>query len=212
MIERYSRPEMTRIWEAENRFKKWLDIEIAVCEIWTELGKIPEESLAVIKEKADFDVNEIDEIERVVKHDVIAFLTSVAKYVGPNSRFIHMGMTSSDVLDTSFALQLKEAGEIIIEGIKGLMEALKKRAFEHRDTPMMGRSHAIHAEPVTFGLKMAIWYDEMKRNLERMERAVNVISVGMISGAVGTFAHMPMEIEEGVCRLLELKPDRKSVV
>ena len=206
MIERYSRPEMARIWEPENRFKKWLDIEIAACEIWTRLGKIPEHSLAVIKEKADFDVSEIDEIERVVKHDVIAFLTSVAKYVGPDSRFIHMGMTSSDVLDTSLALQLKEAGELIIEGIKSLMEALEKRAVEHRDTPMMGRSHAIHAEPVTFGLKMAIWYDEMKRNLKRMERAVGVVSVGMISGAVGTFAHMPMEIEEGVCKILGLKP------
>jgi len=206
MIERYSRPDMVRIWEPENRFKKWLDVEIAACEIWTRLGKIPESSLAVIKEKADFDVKKIDEIEKVVKHDVIAFLTSVAEHVGPDSRFIHMGMTSSDVLDTSFALLLKEAGEIIIDGIKGLMEAIKRRAIEHRDTPMMGRSHGIHAEPVTFGLKLAIWYDEMKRNLERMERAVDVVSVGMISGAVGTFAHMPLEIEEGVCEILGLRP------
>ena len=206
MIERYSRPEMAKIWEPQNRYQKWLDVEIAACEEWAKLGKIPAESLKVIKEKSDFDVEKIDEIEKVVKHDVIAFLTSVADYVGPDSRFIHMGMTSSDVLDTSFAMLLKESGEMIIDDIKRLMEVIKKRAFEHKDTPMMGRSHGIHAEPVTFGLKMAIWYDEMKRNLDRMERAVDVISVGMISGAVGTFAHMPMEIEEGVCLSLGLKP------
>ena len=197
---------MAKIWEPQNRYQKWLDVEIAACEEWAKLGKIPAESLKVIKEKSDFDVEKIDEIEKVVKHDVIAFLTSVADYVGPDSRFIHMGMTSSDVLDTSFAMLLKESGEMIIDDIKRLMEVIKKRAFEHKDTPMMGRSHGIHAEPVTFGLKMAIWYDEMKRNLERMERAVDVISVGMISGAVGTFAHMPMEIEEGVCLSLGLKP------
>ena len=206
MIERYSRPEMAKIWAPENRYRKWLAVEIAACEEWAKFGKIPSESLETIKAKADFDIDKIDEIEKVVKHDVIAFLTSVADYVGPDSRFIHMGMTSSDVLDTSFALLLKEAGEMIVDDIKRLMEVIKRRAFEHKETPMMGRSHGIHAEPVTFGLKMALWHDEMKRNLERMGRAVDVISVGMISGAVGTFAHMPIEIEEGVCKTLGLRP------
>lgn len=206
MIERYSRPEMVKIWTQQNKYQKWLDVEIAACEAWNELGKIPDEALKVIKEKADFDADKIDEIEKVVKHDVIAFLTSVAEYVGPDSRFIHMGMTSSDVLDTSYALLLREAGEIILDDIKRLMEVIKKRAMEHKMTPMMGRSHGIHAEPVTFGLKMAMWYDEMRRNLVRMERALDVISVGMISGAVGTFAHMPLDIEEKVCRKLGLKP------
>ncbi|MBE9537357.1 MAG: adenylosuccinate lyase [Proteobacteria bacterium] len=206
MIERYSRPQMAEIWTQQNKYQKWLDVEIAACEAWAKLGKIPPESLNVIKEKANFDVDKVDEIEKVVKHDVIAFLTSVAEYVGPDSRFIHMGMTSSDVLDTSYAMLLKESGEMILDGIRKLMEALKRRAMEHKMTPMMGRSHAIHAEPVTFGLKMAIWYDEMRRNEARMERAIDVISVGMISGAVGTFAHMPMEIEETVCKNLGLKP------
>ncbi|MDH3976518.1 MAG: adenylosuccinate lyase [Deltaproteobacteria bacterium] len=206
MIERYSRPEMVKIWTQQNKYQKWLDVEIAACEAWNELGKIPDDAMKVIKEKADFDADKIDEIEKVVKHDVIAFLTSVAEYVGPDSRFIHMGMTSSDVLDTSYALLLREAGEIILDDIKRLMEVIKKRALEHKMTPMMGRSHGIHAEPVTFGLKMAMWYDEMRRNLERMERALDVISVGMVSGAVGTFAHMPLDIEEKVCQKLGLKP------
>jgi len=206
MIERYSRPEMATIWTQQNKYQKWLDVEVAACEAWAKLGKIPAESLKVIKEKANFDADKVDEIEKVVKHDVIAFLTSVAEYVGPDSRFIHMGMTSSDVLDTSYAMLLKESGEMILDGIRKLMEALKRRAMEHKMTPMMGRSHAIHAEPVTFGLKMAVWYDEMRRNEARMERAIDVISVGMISGAVGTFAHMPMEIEETVCKNLGLKP------
>jgi len=206
MIERYSRPEMAAIWTQQNKYQKWLDVEVAACEAWAKLGKIPAESLKVIKEKANFDADKVDEIEKVVKHDVIAFLTSVAEYVGPDSRFIHMGMTSSDVLDTSYAMLLKESGEMILDGIRKLMEALKRRAMEHKMTPMMGRSHAIHAEPVTFGLKMAVWYDEMRRNETRMERAIDVISVGMISGAVGTFAHMPMEIEETVCKNLGLKP------
>lgn len=206
MIERYSRPEMAAIWTQQNKYQKWLDVEVAACEAWADLGKIPAESLKVIKEKANFDADKVDEIEKVVKHDVIAFLTSVAEFVGPDSRFIHMGMTSSDVLDTSYAMLLKESGEMILDGVRKLMEVLKKRAMEHKMTPMMGRSHAIHAEPVTFGLKMAIWYDEMRRNEARMERAIEVISVGMISGAVGTFAHMPMEIEETVCKNLGLKP------
>ena len=206
MIERYSRPEMVKIWTQQNKYQKWLDVELAACEAWAKLGKIPEESMKVIREKADFDADKIDEIEKVVKHDVIAFLTSVAEYVGPDSRFIHMGMTSSDVLDTSYAMLLKESGEMILDDIKRLMEVLKKRAMEHKMTPQIGRSHGIHAEPVTFGLTMAIWYDEMKRNMHRMERAIETISVGMVSGAVGTFAHMPLDIEEEVCEKLGLSP------
>ena len=206
MIERYSRPEMSRIWEAENRYRKWLDIEIFACEAHAEMGTIPRDAVERIKAKARFDVARIDEIELVVKHDVIAFLTSVADYIGDDSRFVHLGLTSSDVLDTSFAMLLKEASDLIIAGIKRLMEAIKKRAFEHKDTPMIGRSHGIHAEPVTFGIKMALWYDEMGRNLRRMESARETVSYGKISGAVGTFANIDPQIEEYVCKKAGLKP------
>jgi len=205
MIERYSREEMTAIWTAENRFRRWLDVEVAACEAWNRLGKIPDDSLKVIKAKADFDIDRIDEIERTVKHDVIAFLTSVADFVGPDSRYIHMGLTSSDVLDTSLALLMKEAASLIIKDIKGLMEVIKVRAFEHKMTVTIGRSHGIHAEPTTFGLKMALWHDEMKRNLQRMKRARDVIGYGKISGAVGTFANLPPSVEEYVCKKLGLK-------
>ncbi|MDH4100682.1 MAG: adenylosuccinate lyase [Nitrospirota bacterium] len=206
MIARYTRPEMGRIWEPENRYRKWLDVEIAACEAWAELGDIPKEAVEVIKAKADFNVARIDEIEQTVKHDVIAFLTSVAEFVGDESRFIHKGMTSSDVLDTSLALQLREAADLILADIDRLMEVLKTRALEHKDTVTIGRSHGIHAEPVTFGLKMALWYEEMKRNRSRMERAREVISVGMFSGAVGTFANIKPEVEEIACKRLGLKP------
>jgi adenylosuccinate lyase len=206
VIERYSRPEMTRIWEPENRYRKWLEIEIYACEAHAEMGRIPKDAVSRIKAKASFDVPRIDEIERTVKHDVIAFLTSVADYIGDDSRFVHLGLTSSDVLDTSFAMLLKEAGEMIIEDVKKLMAVIKKRAFEHKMTPMMGRSHGIHAEPVTFGLKMALWYDEMARNLKRMEAALEVISYGKLSGAVGTFANIDPQVEEYVCKKAGLKP------
>ena len=206
MIERYSRPEMSRIWEPENRYRKWLDIEIYACEAHAEMGTIPMDAVERIKAKASFDVARIDEIELVVKHDVIAFLTSVADYIGDDSRFVHLGLTSSDVLDTSFAMLLKEASDLIIAGIKRLMEVIKTRAFEHKDTPMIGRSHGIHAEPVTFGIKMALWYDEMGRNLRRMESARETVSYGKISGAVGTFANIDPRIEEYVCNKAGLKP------
>jgi adenylosuccinate lyase len=206
VIERYSRPEMARIWEAENRYRKWLEIEIYACEAHAEMGTIPSEAVERIKAKAKFDVARIDEIEKVVKHDVIAFLTSVADYIGHDSRFVHLGLTSSDVLDTSFAMLLKEASDLIIADIKRLMEAIRKRAFEHKDTPMMGRSHGIHAEPVTFGIKMALWYDEMRRNLRRMEAARETIAYGKISGAVGTFANIDPQVEEYVCKKAGLKP------
>ena len=206
MIERYSRPEMTRIWEPENRYRKWLEIEIYACEAHSEMGRIPKEAVERIRAKASFDVDRIDEIERTVKHDVIAFLTSVADYIGDDSRFVHLGLTSSDVLDTSFAMLLKEAGELIIADIKRLMGVIKVRAYEHRMTPMMGRSHGIHAEPVTFGLKMALWYDEMARNLKRMEAALAVISYGKLSGAVGTFANIDPQVEAYVCKKAGLSP------
>ncbi|MDP2682945.1 MAG: adenylosuccinate lyase [Deltaproteobacteria bacterium] len=206
MIERYSRKEMARIWEPENKFKKWLAVEILACEAWAKLGEIPKNALNNIKTKADFNIRRIDEIERMVKHDVISFLTSVAEFIGPDSRYIHRGLTSSDILDTSLALLLKEAADLIITDIKKLMEVIKKRAFEHKNTVMIGRSHGIHAEPITFGLKMALWYEEMKRNLARMERAREIISYGKLSGAVGTFANIPPSVEEYVCKKLGLKP------
>lgn len=206
MIERYSRPEMAAIWTPENRYRKWLDIEVFACEAHAELGNIPRDAVERIKAKASFDVPRIDEIEKTVKHDVIAFLTSVADYIGDDSRFVHLGMTSSDVLDTSFAMLLAEASDLIISDIKRLMEVIKRRAFEHKMTPMMGRSHGIHAEPVTFGLKMALWYDEMRRNLRRMEAARETVAYGKISGAVGTFANIDPRVEVYVCEKAGLKP------
>lgn len=206
MIERYSRPEMTAIWSAENRYRKWLEIELYACEAHAQMGRIPADAVERIRERANFDVARIDEIEKVVKHDVIAFLTSVADYIGEDSRFLHVGMTSSDVLDTSLAMLMKESGVKILEGMKKLMAALKKRAYEHKDTAMIGRSHGIHAEPVTFGIKLALWYDEMRRNLRRMEAAVETVSYGKISGAVGTFANIDPGVEEHVCKRAGLKP------
>ncbi len=210
MIERYTRPEMAAIWTVEKRYQTWLKVEILATEAWAELGEVPKEAIEVIKKKASFDAKKIDEIEKVVKHDVIAFLTSVNESIGPESRFLHKGMTSSDLIDTSFAVLLKEASEIIISDIKRCMEVLKRRAMEHKMTPTMGRSHGIHAEPVTFGLKMALMYEEMKRNLARMERAKDVISCGAISGAVGTFANIPPFVEEYVCKHLGLTPEPVS--
>jgi len=207
VIRRYSREAMQHIWSDENRYRKWLDVEIAVCEAWACLGRIPKESLENIRSKARFTVERIEEIEAVTRHDVIAFVSCVAEYVGEDARFIHMGMTSSDVLDTALALQLKESAQIIIQDIRDFMEVLKKRAFEFKYTPAMGRSHGIHAEPITFGLKFALWYAEMARNLKRMEDAAWVISCGKISGAVGTFANIPPEVEEYACRRLGLEPD-----
>lgn len=207
MIPRYTRPVMGKLWEQEHKFRKWLDVEIAVCEAWAELAEIPVDAVAVIKKKARFDVKRIDEIEKVVKHDVIAFLTSVAENVGPESRFIHKGLTSSDVVDTALSLLMKEAADIIINDIKGLMPVLKKQAYKYKDTPAIGRSHGVHAEPMTFGLKFALWYEDMKRNLARMERARDVISIGKLSGAVGTFSNIPPKIEEKVCKKLGLKPE-----
>jgi len=199
---------MARIWEPETRFRNWLAIEILACEAWNILGKVPARALKNIKKKARFDIERIDEIERTVKHDVIAFLTSVAEFVGPDSRYIHMGLTSSDVLDTALALQLREAATLIIEDISAMIEVLEKKAKEHKYTAMMGRSHGIHAEPTTFGLKMALWHEEMKRNLGRMERARDAISCGKLSGAVGTFSSIDPFVEEYVLGRLGLEPEK----
>lgn len=206
MIERYTRPEMGAIWEPHNRFAKWLEVEVLVCEAMAQEGMIPQKSLDTIKEKADFSIDRIQEIEEEVKHDIIAFLTNVEEYVGPDARFIHLGLTSSDILDTALALQLKEAMLMIIDDVHNLLAVLKERAFEHKNTVMIGRSHGIHAEPITFGLKLAVWYSEMKRNLTRLEQALDVIGYGKISGAVGTFANIPPQIEKYVCDHLGLKP------
>lgn len=196
---------MSRIWEPANRYRKWLDIELAVCEAWTERGVIPRESMERIRLRANFDVNRIDEIEIITRHDVIAFTTSVAEFVGEDSRFIHRGLTSYDVVDTALSLLLKEAGLIIRGDLIDLLAALRDRAMEHRHTPIVGRSHGIHAEPTTFGLKLAIFFSEMKRNLRRWEAALETVSVGKISGAVGTFAHLDPEMEEMVLTKLGLR-------
>jgi len=206
MISRYTRPEMGRIWTDENRLKKWLRIEILACEALAEMGEIPSQALKEIREKARFDVERVAEIEKVTKHDVVAFLTAVGENVGEASRYIHFGLTSSDILDTSLALLLKEASELIIEDIRKFLSVLKNKASAYKNTVMIGRSHGIHAEPITFGLKMALWYDEMRRNLTRMERAKEAISYGKISGAVGTFGHVPPFVEDYVCRKCGLKP------
>ena len=206
MIARYTLPEIGKIWEDENRFRIWLDIEIAACEAHAQLGNIPREAVEEIRQKANFDVNRILEIEAEVHHDVIAFLTNVADYVGESSRYIHYGMTSSDVLDTALSIQMKQAGELLLTKLDAVLDVLKKQAVKYKDTIMVGRSHGVHAEPITFGFKLAVWYGEMLRNRERLLSAIETISVGKISGAVGTFAHMEPFIEEYVCEKLGLKP------
>jgi len=210
MIERYTRPEMGRIWSEENKYETWLAVEIAACEAMAHFGMIPGDAVERIKSRAQFSVSRIEEIEQETRHDVIAFLTNVAEHVGPDSRYIHMGMTSSDVLDTSMAMRLKQASDMIITDCDMLMDAIKKLAHDHKDTVMIGRSHGIHAEPITFGIKLAVWYDEMKRNKKRMESARQSIAVGMLSGAVGTYANIPPEIEQFVCKNLNLTPVNAS--
>ena len=204
MIPRYSREIMTKIWSPENRYKKWLDVEILACEAMAKLSKIPESALKNIKENVSIKVERIDEIEKTTKHDVIAFLTSLTEKVGEDGRFIHMGLTSSDVLDTALAVQLKESAEILLDDIDQLLVVLKRRAFENKNTLMIGRSHGIHAEPITFGLKMALWYQEMQRNRQRLVQAKESISYGKISGAVGTFSFVDPFVEEYVCSKLGL--------
>ncbi|HTR45199.1 MAG TPA: adenylosuccinate lyase, partial [Thermodesulfovibrionales bacterium] len=207
MIARYTRPVMGAIWTPENRYMKWLEVEIAACEAWSEIGEIPKAAVRGIRNNAGFDVDRIDEIEKTVKHDVIAFLTSVAEHVGPEARFIHKGLTSSDIVDTALSLLMKESADIISADMKQLMTVLEDLAFRYKNTPCMGRSHGVHAEPMVFGLKPALWYEDMKRNLARMKRAKEVISIGKLSGAVGTFSNIPPVIEEKVCTRLGLRPE-----
>ena len=206
MVERYAREEMKNKWSMEAKYQAWLDVEKAVVKAWNKLGLIPDEDAKKIVENAKFDVDRIDEIEKVTRHDLIAFTTSVAESLGEESRWFHYGMTSSDTIDTAVALQMRDSLKLIIEDVKMVMESIKERAFEHKMTLMVGRSHGIHGEPITFGLVLAIWYDEMKRHLKNLEETLEVISVGKISGAMGNFAHAPLELEELACKELGLKP------
>jgi len=206
MIDRYSYPQMRAIWEPHNKFRKWLDVELLACEAHAKLGKIPPQALEIIRERANFSVERIDEIEEEVHHDVIAFLTNVAEYVGPESRYIHYGMTSSDVLDTAMSVLMVEAMDLILADVAKLFDSLKSQAKRYRDLVMIGRTHGVHAEPITLGLKLAGWAFEMRRNQERLQRAREVIAFGKISGAVGTYAHADPFVEEYVCEKLGLKP------
>jgi len=206
MIERYTRPQLGRIWELENKYRCWLDVELAACRAMHRLDMIPEADLEVILETADFDVERLAEIEEQTHHDVIAFLSSVSEHVGPAARWVHYGMTSSDVLDTALALQLRQAGEILVSGLVQLAEVLRLRAREHRGTLCVGRSHGIHAEPTVFGLKFALWFDEIQRDIARLEQAIKIVSVGQVSGAVGNYAHISPEVEMLTCEHLQLHP------
>ncbi len=206
MVPRYTRPEMGAIWEDKNKYRTWLRVEVLACEAMHRLGQIPDADLKRIRKRADFSVARIAEIEAEVDHDVIAFLTNVAEHVGPSARFIHKGLTSSDVLDTALAVQMVQAIDILIRDVKGVRKAAAAQARKHKYTPMIGRTHGIHAEPITFGLKMALMVDEFGRALERLERAREVVRVGQLSGAVGTHAHLDPSVEAYVCRKLKLKP------
>jgi adenylosuccinate lyase len=206
MIDRYTLPEMGAIWSEQNKFQKWLEFEIVVCEALAEMGEIPADAVARIREKASFEVERINQIEKTTDHDVIAFLTNVAEHIGKDSRYVHLGLTSSDLLDTCLSVQLKEAGTIILRRIDELRGGVKKRAIEHKHTLMIGRSHGIHAEPTTFGLKLLMWYDEIGRRKKAVERGVELVSFGKVSGSVGNYAHLDPEVEERVMRKLGLEP------
>jgi adenylosuccinate lyase len=206
MIKRYTHPEMGAIWSDQRRYETWLEVELAAADAMAEAGIVPAEAARDLRSRAAFDVARIEEIEQVTQHDVIAFTTAVAEKVGPSARWLHFGLTSSDVLDTAQALQMREASDLIVKGIAGLMEAVRLRAEEHRRTPMIGRTHGVHAEPMTLGVKLALWYAELQRNLERVLRAREIVSVGKISGAVGMFAHLDPAIEARVCERLGLQP------
>ncbi|HUF40537.1 MAG TPA: adenylosuccinate lyase [Verrucomicrobiae bacterium] len=206
MIPRYTRPEMGRIWSEENGFQKWLDVEILAAEAWAGLGKMPKAAIARIRKKARFDIKRVREIEAEVKHEIIAFLSAVAESIGEDARYLHVGMTSSDVMDTALAIQFKEASAIIEQDLRDLLKVLRRQARKYKWTVMIGRTHGVHAEPITFGLKLALWYQEMERHLARFQRAVDDICVGQISGAVGTFAQVSPKVEAYVCRKSGLKP------
>ena len=206
MIERYTTTQMKSLWSDQNRFQKWLEIEILACEAMAHIGTIPRTAAIKIRQRAKFDIKRISRIEEKTKHDVIAFLTNVAENVGPESKYIHFGMTSSDILDTSLSLLMREAGLVILGDLLKTSQLIQKRAFEYKCTPMIGRTHGIHAEPITLGLKFTLWYTEVRRDIQRLERAIETISVGKISGAVGTFSNLSPKVEEYVCKKLHLKP------
>ncbi|MCM8784864.1 MAG: adenylosuccinate lyase [Candidatus Omnitrophica bacterium] len=210
MIPRYTRKEMEEVWTDENKFKKYLELEIAVLEGWSKIGVIPYDIVEKVKEKAKINIERINEIEKITNHDVIAFIEQISETVGDEGKYIHLGLTSSDIIDTSFALILREAGNIILDDIKNLLEVLKKKAIQYKDILIIGRTHGIHAEPITLGFKIGTWYFEFLRNKERIERAINEISVGKISGAVGTFSNIEPEIEEYVCNKFNLKREKFS--
>jgi adenylosuccinate lyase len=206
MIPRYSRPEMARLWSDESRFGKWLEVELAATEVLSERGIVPPEALVAIRERARFEVKRIGEIEQEVQHDVIAFVSCVVEHVGPEGRWLHYGLTSSDVVDTALAMLMRDACDLIRPGLLGLMDVVREKAFRHRQVPMIGRTHGVHAEPMTFGLKMALWHAELQRQLARLDRARTTIAVGKLSGAVGTFSHLSPDVEEAVCARLGLVP------
>ena len=206
MLERYSRPEMRAIWTEQNKFQAWLEVELCACEAWAELGVIPKEDVEALRAGASFDIDRISEIELETRHDVIAFTRAVSETVGPERKWVHYGLTSTDVVDTANGYLLRQANEILQRDIEQFIEILKNKAIEYRDTPMMGRTHGVHAEPTTFGLKVALWYEEMKRNLERFAHAADGVQYGKISGAVGTYANIDPFVEEFVCRKLGTKP------
>jgi len=210
MIPRYTRKEMADIWSEENKFKKYLEVEIAALEGWSKIGVIPEDAVKKIKEKAKIDIERINEIEKITNHDVIAFVEQVSETAGEEGKYIHFGLTSSDIIDTSFSLILREAGRLILNDIEELLKILKEKAIKYKDTVMIGRTHGIHAEPITLGFKIGTWYFEFLRNKERMEKAIDEISVGKISGAVGTFSNVEPEVEEYVCNKFNLKSERFS--
>ncbi len=210
MIERYSRPEMAALWSDQKKYETWLKVEITACEALVKAGEMPQTALEEIKKKASIDPDRINALEQIVKHDVIAFLTSVTEKVGEAGRFIHLGMTSSDVLDTALALLMREAADLLITDLENLLDALQDQAIKHKKTLMIGRSHGIHGEPITFGLKLCHWYEETRRNHARLIEAKNIVSVGKISGAMGTYAHISPEIEAYVCEQLGLKPEPVS--
>ena len=206
MIPRYTSPEMGRIWSDQRKYETWLQVELAAVDAMARAGIVPEDAARDIRARAAFTIDRVEEIEQVTQHDVIAFTTAVAEHVGPSARWLHFGLTSSDVIDTAQALQMREACDLILKGLHGLMDAVRTRAEEHRRTPMIGRTHGVHAEPMTFGLKLALWYAELSRDVTRVERAREVVSVGKLSGAVGTFAHLPPSVEADVCRTLGIEP------
>ncbi|HET9775444.1 MAG TPA: adenylosuccinate lyase, partial [Gemmatimonadaceae bacterium] len=204
MIPRYTNPEMGRIWSDQRKYETWLQVEIAAVDAMARAGIVPADAARDIRDKGAFDIARIDAIEKVTQHDVIAFTTSVAEHVGPSARWLHFGLTSSDVIDTAQAIQMREACDLLLKKLDELMQAVERRAEEHRRTPMIGRTHGVHAEPMTFGLKLALWYAELTRDVTRLRRAREAVAVGQLSGAVGTFAHLPPSVEADVCRQLGL--------